>query len=339
MGGKLQPGTQLPSTRELAKTWKSNFLTVHTALSALTREGWLDRRHGSGTYIADPRFRLSCAGIYHGSDITSNPEESYIRSLHFSLISQLERMQKDTQVFIDSRPQQKQGKILPALADAIRHQRIQCLIAPALNGANLGFVARLPIPTATIRNEKTSAWVDVDMKFMFRESVRRLAAQGCRSIGVISGMHRPEPGVPEHFYSLFEEALREEGLPLHPKWERSPPEPVFSGFEKHGYTDFKKFWKEKSKPDGLIVFPDLVVRGVILAALELGFHDVSRKIKFVFHRNAHVPILSPLAATWATTNEDEVARSLISLVQMQFRRQDAASILIRHTFEELPGES
>src|SRR5882757_2716747 len=67
VGGKLQPGTQLPSTRDLAKTWQSNFLTVHTALSALTREGWLDRRHGSGTYIADPRFRLSCAGIYHGS--------------------------------------------------------------------------------------------------------------------------------------------------------------------------------------------------------------------------------------------------------------------------------
>ena len=55
-------------------------------------------------------------------------------------------MHKDTQVFIDSRPDGKQAKILPALADAIRQQRIQCLIAPALKGENIGFLARLPHP-------------------------------------------------------------------------------------------------------------------------------------------------------------------------------------------------
>jgi DNA-binding transcriptional regulator YhcF (GntR family) len=338
--GKLRPGTQLPSTRELAKTWRSNFLTIHTALTALAREGWLDRRHGSGTYIADPRFRLRCAGIYHGADITADPEQAYTRSLHFSLISQLEKMGKDTQVFIDSRPAKKQTKILPTLAEAIRHERIQCVIAPGLNGHNVNFLARLPIPVATMRNDLTPAWLDFDMKALFRESVRRLAAQGCRSIGLISGMSHPppgKPGTPDNFYMWFEEALQEEGLALNRRWERAPQKPVFSGFEKHGYLDFKNFWKEKSKPDGLIVFPDLVVRGVILAALEIGIHAVSRKMKFVFHRNAHLPILCPLAVTWATTNEDEMARGMIDLIQTQLRREEVAPLLMHHSFEESTG--
>ena len=340
VGGKLQPGTQLPSTRELAKSWQSNFLTVHTALTALTREGWLDRRHGSGTYIADPRFRLRCAGIYHAGDISFNPELAYMRSLHFSLISQLEKMKKDTQVFIDSRPVKKQDKILPTLAEAIRHDRIQCLIAPQLNAHNVKFIARLPIPAALVQNDQTRAWVDFDMRALFRESVRRLAGQGCRTIGLISSMSRPAPGAPDtpdNFYTWFEEALREEGLPVNRRWERIPPQPIFSDFEKHGYLDFKKLWKERSKPDGLVVFPDLVARGVILAALEIGIREVSRKMKFVFHRNAHLPILCPLAVTWATTNEDEMAKGLIDLVQTQFRREQAAPLLLKHSFEETAG--
>lgn len=340
VGGKLQPGTQLPSTRELAETWQSNFLTVHTALTALTREGWLDRRHGSGTYIADPRFRFRCAGIYHGADITFNPEQGYTRSLHFSLISQLEKMKKDTQVFIDSRPSEKQLKILPTLAEAIRHERIQCLIAPELNSKNVHFLARLPIPVATMRNDLTPAWIDFDMKALFRESIRRLAAQGCRSIGLISSMSLPPPGTPgtpDDFYTWFEEAMREEGLALNRRWERVPPKPIFSDFEKHGYVDFKKLWKEKSKPDGLVVFPDLVVRGVILAVLESGIHAVTRQMKFVFHRNAHLPILCPLAVTWATTNEDEIARSLIDLIQSQFHRKEVSPLLLRHSFEQTAG--
>jgi DNA-binding LacI/PurR family transcriptional regulator len=333
--GKLKPGTQLPSTRQLAARWKSNFLTVHTALTALTKEGWLDRRPSSGTFIADPKFRFSCAGIYFHEDASFNPEKAYFRSLHFSLIREFEKLKKDTLNFVDSRPESEQAKILPSLADAIRNQRIQCLIALTLNAHNTAFLGRLPIPTAMARNHLTRTWVDFDMRAMFRESVRRLKNQGCKSIGLMTGFPYGKESKEERlFYGLFEQALEEERIAPHGQWIRAPQQPVFAEFERHGYTDFKALWSESNQPDGLIVFPDLVARGVILAILEIGTRAVTERMKFVFHRNAHLPILCPLPATWATTNETLVARSYVDLIQKQFRREDIAPILIKHTFEE-----
>lgn len=51
-GDTLQPGTRLPSTRELARQLGLTRFTVDDAYSRLVSEGYLDARHGSGTYVA-----------------------------------------------------------------------------------------------------------------------------------------------------------------------------------------------------------------------------------------------------------------------------------------------
>lgn len=49
--GDYAPGTKLPAVTELAKTFNVGLSTVREALSALKATGWLDIRHGSGTYV------------------------------------------------------------------------------------------------------------------------------------------------------------------------------------------------------------------------------------------------------------------------------------------------
>src|SRR5216683_1145152 len=52
-GGHLVAGERLPSTRSLAATLGVSRTVVTTAYAQLFAEGWLDGRHGSGTYVAD----------------------------------------------------------------------------------------------------------------------------------------------------------------------------------------------------------------------------------------------------------------------------------------------
>src|SRR5215216_1283550 len=49
---RLKPGARLPSTRALASTLGLARNTVHGAYDQLLAEGYLETRHGSGTYVA-----------------------------------------------------------------------------------------------------------------------------------------------------------------------------------------------------------------------------------------------------------------------------------------------
>lgn len=53
--GRLRPGDRVPSVRRLADLTGLNRKTVHRAYSMLARDGLLDIRHGSGTFLAEPR--------------------------------------------------------------------------------------------------------------------------------------------------------------------------------------------------------------------------------------------------------------------------------------------
>jgi GntR family transcriptional regulator len=53
---EFQPGVPLPTERELASALATSRTTVRQALTELVTEGRLTRRHGSGTYVAEPKL-------------------------------------------------------------------------------------------------------------------------------------------------------------------------------------------------------------------------------------------------------------------------------------------
>lgn len=317
--GRYVPGTQLPGTRELAVDWQTSIFTVHTALRALAKEGWIDRRPNAGTYIADPRQRFLCAGIYHAAAVGSVKSSAFTRYVHFALMERLEALHKSTEVFNDTRPEDSQGRLFEPLAEAIAQKRIQCLIAPRINSADAPALARLSLPTAFISNPFSKCRINFNQEMFFQESARRLAAQGCRSVGIMSNIRAPrgENDTYLNFYPFFQRAAEKEGLAVRDEWIRRPTvyEPDIAGF---GYRDFKALWNLPERPDGLVITPDPVAQGAIIAILELGVGVVLEQMKFVFHRNAHLPFLCPFPVTWGISDEDKLADSLIDLIQKQF---------------------
>jgi GntR family transcriptional regulator len=57
--GRLKPGDVVESERELAKTHGVSLMTARHALADLAREGVVDRRHGSGTFVAPPKIHFN----------------------------------------------------------------------------------------------------------------------------------------------------------------------------------------------------------------------------------------------------------------------------------------
>jgi DNA-binding transcriptional regulator YhcF (GntR family) len=51
LSGDLRPGDRLPSTRELARRFDIHPNTISAGYRQLEREGWAERRHGSGVYV------------------------------------------------------------------------------------------------------------------------------------------------------------------------------------------------------------------------------------------------------------------------------------------------
>ena len=63
LSDRIKPGTELPSTAKLAESWKTSMSTMHIALKNLVKEGLLERRHGSGTYVRERRQAMEIVGI------------------------------------------------------------------------------------------------------------------------------------------------------------------------------------------------------------------------------------------------------------------------------------
>src|ERR1700691_2809094 len=54
--GQLKPGDTVDSERELAKFHGVSLMTARHALTALEREGIVERRRGAGTFVAPPKI-------------------------------------------------------------------------------------------------------------------------------------------------------------------------------------------------------------------------------------------------------------------------------------------
>ena len=56
LSGKLKPESKIQSEREFSEDLGVSRMTVRKALTELVNEGLLERKHGSGTYVAKPKI-------------------------------------------------------------------------------------------------------------------------------------------------------------------------------------------------------------------------------------------------------------------------------------------
>lgn len=77
----VQPGMRLPSTRDLARQLGLTRFTVDDAYSRLVAEGYLEARHGSGTYVAEQVRLPALAANDAEVDTTALPLSAWAKRL------------------------------------------------------------------------------------------------------------------------------------------------------------------------------------------------------------------------------------------------------------------
>lgn len=78
--GELRPGESLPSVRELAKRLRVNPATVAQAYRELAREGFVETRHGAGSFVREvPQARKALERRLRAADLVRHMLEEAAR--------------------------------------------------------------------------------------------------------------------------------------------------------------------------------------------------------------------------------------------------------------------
>lgn len=334
VSGELGVGMAFPSTRELSSEWKIPTTIVHGALSDLVLERYLIRRQGKGTFVADRISRLRSVGLYLGINQFSDPARWFIRSMLVELTAQLQGRGISAHPWTDTRSPDERNVMWGELETATQRGQMQGVILLDCTDRILKWAPSLPVPLAAIAPARIPFGVSNDPKQMLEVSLEKLAQSGCRSVGLIT--NHPVNDAYESYYARFLDICKRLGLKIRNSWIRAPKPKTLEGFAmtRFGYDQFLEIWKQKERPDGLLVEPDIVVEGVIGAVLQTGV-KVPEQMKFVFHRNESHQYLCPFPVTQLVTSEKAHASALIDQLEKQVSGQSCSHIVVPYRVEEV----
>jgi DNA-binding LacI/PurR family transcriptional regulator/DNA-binding transcriptional regulator YhcF (GntR family) len=332
--GELKPGTKLPPTDELAEKWQTHVATIHAALTPLVKEGLLTRQPKIGTFVSKRRSRLSHVGIYYDSNIWLNQANAFKRAVHVELARLLEAERVNVRVWFDPRGEKQRGKAWHELTSAIERREVQAVIATDVPDDVVAWLQSLPVLTAYFTYAPVRNRVLLDFDQFAETSVALLKKQGCRSAGVISILQPGKPAAAKStvaasdFYQHFSDVCRANSIEVRNEWIR-----MAHGFvrdesqEEFGYSEFKQIWRQARRPEGLVVFPDTSVPGVILSVLEQRV-NVPKDLKLVVHKHTEINFLCPLPITYLYSSTREIARALFTQIERQFAGEPCEPIVV-----------
>ncbi len=332
ISGEIAPGTKLPPSTELAAKWNTHPATIHAALAPLVKEGLLTRQPKIGTFVNKRSTRLTDVGIYYDSNIWLNQANAFKRAVHADLARLLESRNINVRVWFDPRAESRRGEVWAELAKAAEHREIQAIVATDVPEEVVKWIQALPVAASYFSTRATVPnRVQLDFDQFAESSVAMLKKQGCRSAGVISILESAKPtsaSASNDFYRHFTDLCRAQGLEVRNEWIR-----MAHGFvrdesqEEFGYTEFKEIWRQSKRPDGMVVFPDTSVPGVIMSALEQRV-NVPEDLKLVVHKHTEINFLCPLPISYLYSSTAEIAQALYSQVRRQFDGEACTPIIV-----------
>lgn len=320
LDGHLASGTRIPPALEMARLFESSVCTVQAALAPLVKEGLLERRQKIGTFVTNRTGTLGPIGLYFGSDFWTRQEMGFYRELQLELSRELRSQGGIPKLWMDTRPAAQQTEPLPEIKKAIKKRQIQGLIVGISNTVDAQWISQLKIPVSIFAAVNLPGSVWIDMKQYFELAFQELQRQGCRTAGIIFPLpiHMVlRAGEDKKFFTDLPASAARYGLRLDDAWVRIPAtELTDDDLENFGYHEFKRIWASPSRPEGILVFPDVAARGVVTAILEAGV-QVPADLKLVLHRNEGMPFHNPLPVTWVVGSVRQIALMLVEQIRRQ----------------------
>jgi DNA-binding LacI/PurR family transcriptional regulator len=339
VSGELPFGARLPTVQELARRYNTSAFTIQTALNALVEERLIACKRGRGIFVTGRSKQLRHVGVYFGRDIIHGRGMHFYRELNRILGYELRGRGIKHRFWIDGGGED--GQPMPEVGEAVSEGRIQGLIVGLCNEEELRWLRKLGVPLALFSPVADSCRVGLDKEQMLDLAAAEFKRQGCRSMGAILGFQVSlpdqrgdrQPADVRRFFDSFVNRMADAGLEIRNSWVRLPDGHLVGGAqEEFGYRQFQEIWNQSSRPDGLMVYPDTMVRGCVTAMMQCGV-SVPGELKLVLHRQVGIPILCPLPAAWLVTDPYSIAAALITQLERTIRGETVEPVFVPQTLE------
>jgi len=260
--------------------------------------------------------------IYMGADPSADAHNVFYLNLFWKIMLLCRERKIECEPLIDSRPIYRQTEISPDLANALKNGAYDGLILTMISMHHERALKSCHVPFAVQTLDKSDSSVEYDHRQMIRIALRRLADLGCQSVGLILPEDLADASMLDYIKSISSRLslnVEYEWMLISRQARQAP--------EEEGHKLFHALWSLKKRPQGLIVWPDLMVRGVITAIIERRVL-VPRDLKLVLHRNAESPIMEPFPVDWAESSVGPMAEGLLLQIMKQINGESTKRIKI-----------
>ncbi len=349
--GRLEPGSRLPSTQELAERWQTHAPVVQVAMAALVKEGLLKRTPGVGTVVLDVPAGLSHVGVLLPQGLFEHVEGAYMRRLCHEIERQLcDTGKMSTFIIRDPLPRgdtDSESIHLPReLIEKADRRDIQAVVVPVSSAEEVPVLRKLPVPVSVVTGMDVPFRISFDDLTAVEQAMRALKEKGCRRVGIIDVHalaieHQPGVCTQARLHHLHVRQCAESmGLEMREEWTINAvrgDELLDVSHERYGYESFMRIWRrEGPKPDALFVNEDIVARGALMAILQLRV-DVPRQLQLAVYQNKGLNMLCPLPATFIEWDVARIAGALLEQVERQFAGDIVSPLIIQpEVFDHMP---
>ncbi len=326
--GELAAGSKLPATMLLAKKWNTQAANIHAALAPLVAEGLLTRKKGVGTIVNAKPHRLEVIAVYVKQGLRA-PASFFSRLL----LENIERVLLSEGIECRFIFENFENSGFDQLLKMAKSRKIQGVITQAIDHALLSQLKKLPVPFSCLTESRIKNSVQYNPDDLIEKVIEAVRGQGGKRLGLICSSPdntKPEDSaqIERHgFYIKMFEAIQKSGLENRPEWNfiKSNDFLKNSKYTHYAYECFSNMWKLKEKPDSLFVYTDDLVTGTLLA-IAANRVLVPEQLRLIMHRNSGNDILCPHPCYFIENDIDEMARSLVKQIQLQFSGKNIEKI-------------
>jgi len=302
--GPQPPGMKLESEAVLAGQLGVSVMTLRQALSVLAHQGLIERRQGSGTYVADTRANRHVAIMSLASqDI---PDSSFQLRVENLLGAVLQERGYRFRFYVWTKSME--GVVCPDFVEEASQNRISGAVFLAMHAEPAMSILRKNRIPYVLTTESDPPGVAIDRAQIVRDGTRYLLDRGCRRIAL---MQWSSYGIDRLTNPVFASALAERGLKPNPRWVRASVHPSVPGA---GWEQLHKIWSAgKEKPDGLVVTDDVLFRDVAMGILESGIR-VPEQLQVITHTNRGSRVTCPFPFAALEIDPQEYAEELAAML-------------------------
>lgn len=329
-----QPGTRLATIAVLAQRLGVSTNTVRSALTILQREGWVELRHGSGTYVSEPPRDGKHVALVAEIDLLHSVTAYFHREMFCRLRRHLIEAGHAVRFYI--------GTCVPGTIDAPCYSDVAAgqVVADLDRISAIGaFVMLRDEPWAAPARERGMPIVSndpalgpaviADRDDLLRRAVASLAATGCRRIGYLGWDPAFSEYAPSNAAGLHEQMPSlavEYGMTTRPGWMSYASHPSTSGA---GWEQFRDIWRSgRERPDGLVIADDQLLTGVFEALAAAGV-SVPGQLRIATHFTEGMPLHLPCPVIKIQYSPADHARAMAELLLAALRGEPAPAAPVR----------